>query len=615
KKMVKAKIREDNEVKAALRSFAAFIVGLVLTTIYALIVLFIKNYNVWFCVASSITIGFFLSLGMAFSIRVRMTVLLMLPEIFSTQARLIVLFVAFSMVMQGPATNILENLKRTSQTAVCGAELALNETKEMLSKVTKPIMNTIKKIVNKVHVAAESAKKFFTKLSDAMKHVVKEIRSAWAFITNIGDYCNEEMERPYLKCNKAFDDAKNRCFSVMSFLGFLCYILDIFRPLCGLARTVVSCVKNFKNQFNFNITYLDDDKEKNITISHAAADLFSELKEKLETYKEMLGMFTYSMLLLCIFYYFKAVHYRRKYMTDDNHDNVYITREFIELDVMRVRQNRENLLPLSSSEGYGLIRPGSIFLTRSEKKGYVFDIINVLRSVLVAVFVVSIDYVFFWLLDLMSYLMSGEATAHTPQVLALLVNGTGVADEIYSAIASAYGALQRSNMTAYTKKCKIQPSEPNYLQYLVIGFLHGFAFCIAIFGVYMQRLRRYICAYYYPTREKMRICFLYNQLLIKRSNLAISLFQSIWSNQADKGHNNILLILAANWLAKFVGANQQYCMACGQICTNKNNEEYHYCTTPGCKGIYCPVCAKILKNSCTVCMGPLLVFDFEDEVM
>ncbi|CAN2391295.1 DC-STAMP-like protein [Pristimantis euphronides] len=202
-----------------------------------------------------------------------------------------------------------------------------------------------------------------------------------------------------------------------------------------------------------------------------------------------------------------------------------------------------------------------------------FALMNVFRSSLFAAIVIGLDYLFYYILYLVPYLMSGEVIAEPPFAMSMVIQGSGYSDEIYKRLASAYEAMQNRNVTSITKKCQIHPSEPDYLQYILIGLLHGLVAFIAAFGVYIQWLRRYICAYYYPTREKIHICFLYNQLLTKRLHLDKALFQSIRNNKGDQGHTNILLILAAqcpfffSWLAKFVGANQEYCLACAQATT------------------------------------------------
>ncbi|XP_075464237.1 DC-STAMP domain-containing protein 2 [Ascaphus truei] len=148
--------------------------------------------------------------------------------------------------------------------------------------------------------------------------------------------------------------------------------------------------------------------------------------------------------------------------------------------------------------------------------------------------------------------------------------------------------------------------------------MYGAAFFIAVFGVYMKRLRRSICAHYYPSREQERICYLYNNLLTKRTNIGRALIRSVNMNVADKGHISILLVLAAKfrcfrWFAQFMGVNQEYCMACAKISLGIENEDFVPCITNGCKGLYCQGCYELLDNVCTICMAPLAFTEAMNE--
>ncbi|GCC44496.1 hypothetical protein chiPu_0028446 [Chiloscyllium punctatum] len=64
---------------------------------------------------------------------------------------------------------------------------------------------------------------------------VRTLRNILHWISHIGVMCNKELGEPYKKCIKVFDDAINHCFSLLSIFGFLCYIVNIIKPLCGLA--------------------------------------------------------------------------------------------------------------------------------------------------------------------------------------------------------------------------------------------------------------------------------------------------------------------------------------------------------------------------------------------
>lgn len=57
----------------------------------------------------------------------------------------------------------------------------------------------------------------------------------------VGEVCNRELGSPYARCLRLFHEAKDKCERTIPFLSFLCYIVVIFRPLCGLAKGVGPC--------------------------------------------------------------------------------------------------------------------------------------------------------------------------------------------------------------------------------------------------------------------------------------------------------------------------------------------------------------------------------------
>lgn len=54
------------------------------------------------------------------------------------------LFVAaFGLVLQGPCANTLRNFARASEAVACGAELALNQTAEVLEQAKHPLVSKV----------------------------------------------------------------------------------------------------------------------------------------------------------------------------------------------------------------------------------------------------------------------------------------------------------------------------------------------------------------------------------------------------------------------------------------------------------------------------------------
>lgn len=53
----------------------------------------------------------------------------------------------------------------------------------------------------------------------------------------------------------------------------------------------------------------------------------------------------------------RAVLYKNRFLHQDDFDNIYITEQFVQMDLMRSRQGKPTLLPLTDKEALTYIRP------------------------------------------------------------------------------------------------------------------------------------------------------------------------------------------------------------------------------------------------------------------
>ncbi|XP_040187956.1 DC-STAMP domain-containing protein 2 [Rana temporaria] len=664
-----------------LKSILFLLLGMVLTSIYFYLVLIRMSYNFNFCIISTLFIGLFLCMGIPFFTRIRVTVFLMGPHFFSAllgYARVITLIIILSLAMNGPAANITENFQRVINSSACGVQVVMNQTLEIVERVKEPLMrvlNFLQEMAGKVKNVAGKAKNFFQRIKAQMKVigltlisfflVGKTLGHMWSFIHSIGNICNEELLNPYKKCAKIFTDAKEDCYDRGA--GFLCEFVDTVSWVCHVAKIIqIICIiptyvgeyiqKNFKapimsvlqdlkNKFDYNMTInyeLGGTVNSSKSIFTIARDIMEEVKADLDPYREIFQLFSYSVFIIAIFTYFKALSYLRSYASDDNYDNIYITREFIRMDARRIKQGLTSLLPLSETESYGLVRPMDFKLTRKERKGYTFEIFNVFQSQLLVSFIIAADYFVYWCIAAISSVLNGDLvvkvfllSSPAPYTLRLNITGSGFINSILAKLADALDAIGQKNYTVISKDCIPVPSEPNYYVYLMIenismtnplcslfyslftAGLYIFAFFSSAMGVYIHRLKRCVCAWYFPQREQERLCFLFNNLLTKRMNLETSLKKSIRMNSAD-GHSNVLMVLAAqipgfSFLTKLFGTTERYCMSCAKMTTPATSDQFVECMTTSCKGLYCKNCFEILHNICLICMGPLAYKEDIDE--
>ncbi|XP_037354137.1 DC-STAMP domain-containing protein 2 isoform X2 [Talpa occidentalis] len=573
---------EPSRARAVVRSTAAFILGLSLATVYGLLELLVERHSPWGCLVGTLTLGTFLSLGMAFSNQVRVTVFLLLPQAFSSA------------------------------------------------------LNKIKAIVQRAKEVADRVRKFFRSIMDGVKHVARALRNVWYWLLHIGDVCNSELGSPHSKCTRVFDEGKDNCMKIMAHSSSMCFILVPFKVvLCGLAgvaqvfcvipkhiqsflkktvRTpVMWLINRVRREFEFNVTanhHFSVDFNASRSLSQVALDLHEAVSTKLHHFREALALMGYTTPLLLTILYLQALHYRYCYLSWDHFDNVYITSRFLRMEAVRTKAGLPTVMPLSAQEATHYIQPGSIFLSQREQVFYFLATFNLIRHLLLVLLLVFLDYSVFWVLDLARHQLQGEVVARSPVLVSITVEGVGYTGRIYQDLVSAFDVLQQGNISILSQRCALHPSEPDSSSYLAIGIMYGLCFFVSLFGNYVSRLRRVICACYYPSREQERISYLYNELLSHRTNQSAALHRTVLRRAADLGHTSVLQVLT-KWcpgLVPFIKQSwlhQTYCLGCGQPQDERDIEKFVSCSTPGCKGLFCATCFRLLDNTCSVCASPL----------
>ncbi|KAJ8398485.1 hypothetical protein AAFF_G00427400 [Aldrovandia affinis] len=644
----KAGKSNDSPLMEAVRSLGGFMFGLFLAALYGMTALFLQNYGLWYCLATTVTIAGFIAFGMGLSVRVRSNVMLMLPMLCSMKGQKFLLFLIFSLVVQGPMTNTLENFDRAAGSVACGAELAMNQTRQLMERAAAPlipVLNKIKQITRNTHSVAGRVQNLIKALTESVRHVARSLRNILHFLVNIGEVCNDKMGTPYRKCNKLFDEARDNCMELLSIFSFLCHVVDGFRPLCGLARVVqlfciipkyvashmktrvaastIAAFEQMRQEFEFNVSasiHFDTHLNSSQSLQQVAQAIMGEVTADLNRIQELMGLLGYVGLFLLLLMYLQAVLYKNRFLHQDDFDNIYITDQFLEMDLVRSRRGRPTVLPLSHKEALTYIRPCSVSLTARERQGAAISSVSILRHIAMGCLVVVLDLVVFWVFDIVHHLAQGEIVARAPTVVAVQVNGSGYASDIFRDLVASFDILQKGNITVLSKKCLMVPSEPDYYGYLVIGLLYGVSFFVVLAGSYSNRLRRFICASYYPKRERERIFFLYNRILTQRTTLRKALLRSVAQSKADEVHTNPLQMLAAclpggSCIAKFFKAPEAFCMACGKVAKEREDPNMLTCTTPQCKGLFCHLCLDSMGGACGVCMGPLMYQeDCEEEL-
>ncbi|NWU28902.1 DCST2 protein, partial [Dyaphorophyia castanea] len=554
------------------RSFGGLTLGLVLASIYGALVLLVQGHNVWYCLSMTVILGAGLGLGMAFSMKTRMIVLLALPHFFTREGKVMVMMLALCLTVQGPGANLLHNVSQVAKALSCGAELAQNQTAERVQRAKEPLLNLqnkIKEIGQNAKVVADRVRKFIRSITDSARHVARALRNVWQWLAKVGQVCNREVGSPKASCMRYMDKAKDRCERALSIFFHICYVVLSFKILCNVVHTVsaIFCIipqyiqtfiranvaapltdalNRVRAEFEFNISvvhHFNVSLNASKSLGEVSADIMEAVQQHMEPYHRVLEIFSYISFLAILYLWYQAVRYRRRYLRSDTFDNVYITRRFVELDLRCAEQGRPTVLPLSALERGRYIPPGALWLSNTERRHYGLQLFGFLRHVLLGFSIILADYSIFWLLDLFRHQLSAEIIARAPSTMTISVNGTGYTSEIFQDLVSAFNALQEGKVSVLSQVCLIEPVEPDHSTYITIGILYGVWLFICIFGSYMARLRRAVCAAYFPSREQERLTFLHNIIRARREWLVFAMSRAGTRRLADTGKSRLFLIL------------------------------------------------------------------------
>nr|XP_033496869.1 DC-STAMP domain-containing protein 2 [Epinephelus lanceolatus] len=633
------------------RSLLAFASGLLLASLYGVTALFLQKQPLWLCVYTTLTVAAMAAFGMGLSASVRADVSVLLPSLCSGHGRKFLFFLFVSVLLNGPLTNTLENTERAAASLLCGAELAANQTQELMQRAATPlfsVLDRIREISSNAHAVAGRVQDFFDTLTDSVRHVARTLRNVLHFLVHIGDVCNATLGSPYKKCRAVFAEARADCSDLLGEFNFLCDIVDSFLPLCGLARAgelfctipsyiashlrkrlaapAVAVFERMKREFDFNISAsvtFDVDANISRSLQQVSQDIMDEFSSELQVFQKLSEPLVYGGLVLLACSFMRAVWYRRRYLRELDFDNFYITAQFEEIDRQVTSRGGASVLPITRREAGTYITPLSFHLTARERRVVLVGVASVFRHLVMGGLLVALDFLVFWMLDQVQHQVKGDVVARAPVTVAVQVNGSGYASDIFRDLVTSFDFLQRGNVTVISRKCLLEPSEPDYFTCFILGLLLGLALLVSVTAGFVQRCRRLVCASYHPERELERIRFLRQQILDQRREVGRALRRSAARSRADRGGGGgrksclqtLLLRLPGGFhLSHLLGLSSVSCLSCGEV-LRQDEENMAACEVPQCPGVYCRPCFHSLGNTCVVCTRPLTCQeDSEDEL-
>ncbi|XP_072943000.1 protein sneaky-like [Epargyreus clarus] len=655
-----------------LKSVLAFAAGFALGHLYYIYLLRDIPFPYHMRFYGWLVLSLLLGIGNVISIQLRCTSLLLLPMYCGKPGRGVLKAVVLIYVIAGPVTNMGLNAKEVVRVFACSAELSYNLTKTKYSmvagplkialfglkseiaelkdtfrsiqKVTGPIQHEIEDFTEQEKIRIENDhidamlgnsyrsnvidKKYSSRTSDK-----KELLHQNKYLKKTEYRCEHQMSQGVYNCLKACTLLYNVCCYVRSEdpaafcqplrLPYVCnlsYLEDNFT--CNSLRQVdpglgegYAFLKRIKNEFTRNpncikmqnkISYVQDlydnqdAKETGKLVMHA-------FKEKNMIMQSVITVVNICLALIFFRIVFAAQNYHDLYLTNIEFDNVYVTSRFKRIDLKRKKRDKNSLLPLKKMERNKYVDVHSMSYIPSERSNLLTQMLKVMLEVVTATTFVMLDRLFFEALDVVRQ-HAGQESQQEMGDLKIEVEGTG---SLADMVRKVLDGLRNPRMIKrVTNVCLPRPRAMPTIYYFKIYGGYLWILLLLYLNPYTLRLRRLICSYFYPNREKQRILHLYNDILKKRLKMQKTLRRkAVRTVRAHylSGENLLSLRIrypqVLGWLAILPMARMQ-CMICGD--TEPRNgpsylEGWYSCTSSKCPFVYCAECWREAGGRCLAC--------------
>ncbi|KAF3839061.1 hypothetical protein F7725_017778, partial [Dissostichus mawsoni] len=349
-------------------SLGAFVSGLLLASLYGVSCLPLQE--LWLCVSLTLSLAAIASFSMGLSSGVRTSVCVMLPSLSAAQGRKFLLFLFMSALLSGPLTNTLENTERAAAGLLCGAELAANQTQELLQRAATPLFS-------------------------------RTLRNVLHFLVDIGDVCNAKMGSPYRKCRAvsprrrttAPSCSENSTSSGELFCVIPSYIAEHLKK--RLAAPTVAAFERMKREFDFNISAsvtLELEANSSRSLQQVSQDIMQDVSSELKLFQTLSAPLMYGGFLLLVCGFLRAVRYRHRYLHELDFDNVYLSAQFEELDRQVTCGGGASVLPITRREAKTYITPRQYSLSARERRAMFGGVASVLKHLVMGGLLVALDF-------------------------------------------------------------------------------------------------------------------------------------------------------------------------------------------------------------------------------
>ncbi|XP_011153575.1 E3 ubiquitin-protein ligase DCST1 [Harpegnathos saltator] len=455
--------------------------------------------------------------------------------------------------------------------------------------------------------------------------------------------CEEQLSRGAERCRDMFADAYDKCYDKVSVfaawllcwpmkLTFVCNLVQAlgggnicdpegkvdsgigegYVALKSARDTFGKSLKEAKLQYKIEkppvILDLHDATDVALAVMHDFNVRRNVLESIMTVIKRCLSLVFLRIIL-------SAQSYHDKYLTEIEHDNVYVTSYFRKIDARRKARGSLTLLPLKKMERSKFVDPYSLRPSKVERVHLAAQAVKLTLEVISVTTFLLMDRLFYETLDLIrrhSYMEYTQAGHHDVN---LEIRGTGMIASLIRSLVRGFNVKKRVKTVVSNSACLPRPSElPRRVVFKIYSSYLG-VFVLLFTSAYTQRLRRVICSFFYRRREKRRVLYLYNESLRRRLGHARFMrakVRALARTRRLEYHLDPWVALRqrwpalCGWLVIFASARRR-CLVCGEVEPRKGPELRECVNAPGCPFVHCPECWRDVGEICYACA------DLEDE--
>jgi hypothetical protein len=223
------------------------------------------------------------------------------------------------------------------------------------------------------------------------------------------------------------------------------------------------------------------------------------------------------------------------FLKDLNFINFYITDHFKAIDARRKQTELKSfLLPLKNAESKKYVEMNDTRKVRKEFEGYFGLLMKFMLQLISSSFFILCDRAFYNLLmtttkhSLIRYQQEGIHSVNAT------VDGKGFVANIIRSVIDGFNINKRYDAVLSNEICLPQPQLVDTKIIIEIYLLFLLSFYLIFNQVYVHRLKRAVCAYFYPKHERKRILYLYNKMLRQRKYFYYNMMKTLeYRIQAD----------------------------------------------------------------------------------